>query len=893
MNRRSLSAFILILLIAFTFRLWQLGTQSLWHDEGWSVFSAYNPFAPMGVRGSDLNAPWAYYASLGVWLRLAGDAVWTMRYWSVLLGVITVAVAIRVARDMFGDRAAVLTGLLVAINPILWLFSQEIRAYVVMPLAALLLLGLSERWLRRGSWQSLAMIAVVEYFALYSQNLSVPLVAWLNVTVGLILLWRRAWRRMAVWLAVQIVLLILYLPWLLTQRPTGTVLNTPPVINVELLWSIWQSMFTGIKAMINADGVLMGLIAVMGVLGAISIVRVVIRGRDLKVLLLVSQVVLVPIFELGIIWAAHIDFHPRYFIVSVPTTLMLIAWGVTLSPESATQRTRTSQALAWLASAGVGVVAILIMGRMVTLMYSSPTYQHDDFRSIAAHYAALSENDAIVIPYGWEPSLDYYREKMGFKARVIEVPLHTSADEVIERLTQELEGIERVEVLTWFQLPADVRGAFPCILNSIATQTENSLTTSGLRTDQYVDVRAPQITAVEAREIRFGEAQLNASETAFYWGNAGLCALSQWQMNAPTSQQWRLVVRLYNDLGWLIGQSDHLLLNDQQLPTSYWKPNVISTQFSYIPLPAGVPNEAYTATISVYDEAHPQGLESEQVLGREVAISTDAIRKQTVLESVGEIGEQDMMVREGVYLHRKELPERLTQGQRVQVSIEWWRTQTTQASGELALIGADWVARPSKGDCTAALNSNETGKMLNWCEIAVPPTANGSAELAVMDGDEKMVLATYTLDEIARIFSAPAFLFATQPETPAEFPQVGSLIGASIGDEIGAGTPPEVTLMWKATGTAEIGYKVFVHLIDADEQVIAQSDAEPVSGERPTYGWVAGEYILDKHVLMYNQPSFTGEVRLAVGLYDPSTGQRVKLADGSDRIVLPLMITIK
>lgn len=893
MNRRRTILFILILMIAFSFRLWQLGTQSLWHDEGWSVFSAYNPFAPMGIRGADLNAPWAYYASLGGWLRVVGDSVWAMRYWSLLLGVITVAVAIRVTRDFFGDHAAILAGLLVAINPILWVFSQEIRAYVVMPLAAVLLLGLSERWLRKAAWGVLLFLAVVEFLALYSQNLSVPIVAWLNVTVMIILLLRRAWRRIAIWLAAQIALFILYLPWLLTQRPTGTVLNTPPTLNLDLLWGIWQSMFTGIKAMLNADPLLMGLIAAMGVVGVVAVLFTFGRQRDLRVMLVISQVVLVPIFELGIIWAAHIDFHPRYFIVSVPATLMLIAWGVTGDAKARQAGLRLPFALA----ASVALLAVAITARMVTLMYSSPIYQHDDFRSIAEHYAKLSENDAIIIPYGWEPSLDYYSHHMDFKAKFIEIPLHSSAETVVKRLTNELQGVNRVEVLTWFQLPADVRGAFPCVLNAIATQTDNTLTTSGLRTDEYVDVSAARITSVEARSLRFGDAQLvgGAEDAAFYWGKSGMCALSKWQMNAPTPDQWRLVLRLYNDLGWLIGQSDQQLLNDAQLPTSYWKPDLISTQFSYISLPAGLPNEAYTATISVYDEAHPQGLDADQGLGREAAISAETIRKQTALEPVGKLSDdQDFMVRDGLYLHHSQLPERLTQGQRMQVSFEWWRTaEAVSRTAEVVLKGADWEARPSKGDCVAALAATETGKMLNWCEITVPPTAHGKAELAILDGSRTVGLTAYELGEIARVFSEPAFVFSTQPTTDATFPQIGTLIGASISDTLSTGTPPDLTLMWQALGTATSGYKVFVHLIDANEQVIAQSDAEPVGGERPTYGWVAGEYILDKHTLTYNQPNFTGEVRLAVGLYDPITGERVKLADGSDRIVLPLVISVK
>jgi uncharacterized membrane protein len=258
----------------------------------------------MGIRGADVNAPFAFYASLGLWLRLAGDVVWTMRYWSLLLGVITVAVTAWTAHRLFGRRVAMAAAFFAAVNPILWVFSQEIRAYVVIPLAAVALLGLVERWLNTATHPVnaavLVPIALIELIALYSQNLAVPLVAWINIAVAAVLVWQRTWRKLVLWLVVQLVLFVLYLPWLITQRPTGTALNTPPTFNAELLWNIWQSHFTGIKALNNADLLLSVLIAVFGIIGLIAVVLKLRERRSLGVMLVISQVILIPALELGI-----------------------------------------------------------------------------------------------------------------------------------------------------------------------------------------------------------------------------------------------------------------------------------------------------------------------------------------------------------------------------------------------------------------------------------------------------------------------------------------------------------------------------------------------------------------------------------------------------------------
>lgn len=81
-------------------------------------------------------------------------------------------------------------------------------------------------------------------------------------------------------------------------------------------------------------------------------------------------------------------------------------------------------------------------------------------------------------------------------------------------------------------------------------------------------------------------------------------------------------------------------------------------------------------------------------------------------------------------------------------------------------------------------------------------------------------------------------------------------------------------------------YTVFVHLLGADGQIVAQSDAQPAGGARPTTGWLKGEYVVDQHMLTFNRPDYRGPASLAVGFYDQATGERVSLKDRTDRFVL-------
>jgi hypothetical protein len=105
-----------------------------------------------------------------------------------------------------------------------------------------------------------------------------------------------------------------------------------------------------------------------------------------------------------------------------------------------------------------------------------------------------------------------------------------------------------------------------------------------------------------------------------------------------------------------------------------------------------------------------------------------------------------------------------------------------------------------------------------------------------------------------------------------------------------------VTLSWRALELMQIDYTVFVHLIDEDERVSAQHDAQPVGGSRPTSSWQRQEEISDNHGLALPTGIPPGEYRLALGLYDAATGQRLSVstdqqAAPGDRVLLgPVVI---
>lgn len=100
------------------------------------------------------------------------------------------------------------------------------------------------------------------------------------------------------------------------------------------------------------------------------------------------------------------------------------------------------------------------------------------------------------------------------------------------------------------------------------------------------------------------------------------------------------------------------------------------------------------------------------------------------------------------------------------------------------------------------------------------------------------------------------------------------------------GEPAIVLLYWHRRAPAlETDYTVFVHLINQNNRIVAQYDAQPRKGTLPTSRWLRYVTIVDPIVLPIPTDTPPGDYRLAIGMYEPSTGERLLVADSQE---LPL-----
>lgn len=99
-----------------------------------------------------------------------------------------------------------------------------------------------------------------------------------------------------------------------------------------------------------------------------------------------------------------------------------------------------------------------------------------------------------------------------------------------------------------------------------------------------------------------------------------------------------------------------------------------------------------------------------------------------------------------------------------------------------------------------------------------------------------------------------------------------------------AGGEVSIKLVWDVVSEVNADRSVFVHLLDEDGRLVAQSDAWP--GGRPTSSLQAGERVTDEHRLKLPPDLPAGEYRLTIGVYDPVTGTRELLSSGEDGLAV-------
>lgn len=116
--------------------------------------------------------------------------------------------------------------------------------------------------------------------------------------------------------------------------------------------------------------------------------------------------------------------------------------------------------------------------------------------------------------------------------------------------------------------------------------------------------------------------------------------------------------------------------------------------------------------------------------------------------------------------------------------------------------------------------------------------------------------------------------------------------------EFNAGTTLGLRTFWQVDQPFDKDYFVFVHVVDATGNTVAQRDTPPWQGRFPTSSWQAGTIVVDVNDVTLPPTLPSGEYTLLVGMFDPSSGEGPPLriagqAQGGNSVTLSTIVVGK
>jgi 4-amino-4-deoxy-L-arabinose transferase-like glycosyltransferase len=857
---------VLVLLLATALHLYNIASQSIWFDEGWSAYAAAQPTLLDAAR-ADLTNPPLYYMLLHGAARFFGTSEFALRWVSVLLCLITITLMARLTRELFGWQATIFAALLGTLSTLLWWAAQEARMYTLLALLVLACAWAWHRLLRRATPLVWITLWLAELAILYAHNTGPIVAIWLNSVTLLAWLTSRSLRRpdWCVWVGGQVGVSVLWLPWLnyfLRLSEANSAITSAPELSLQLLLDVWQGYMVGVWSMVNArpELILLSIVVLLAFILLIPWRQTATRWLIAHWLLLTSGIIA------GLLILGN-ELHGRYLTMIVPLLLVPAAAGIA-------RARRLWQRILVLTPYAALFCLVFVLAR-------DPRYQHDDARAMAQHYAAtLTEDDTLLAwSYADRYELAYYWDRLAVPAQRITLPEGADLDAVLPLLPTQGD----VALNIWYTQRADYRGMMTCVLSHGTGNLPDEFTTHGMNSLHF---HAPALRLLERTlaSITFGQsggalAQISAHGTLpALQSTQALCVPLEITLLAQTDAQLKAAVIVRNAPGWEIARADAIFATTNQRTSDMLTAGEALAAYALLRLPYGAPAGSYPVYIRLYDDQQPNGYE---VIGEQAAAGRDVllgIWETTAGEWASTNRATELPYQANlrvsashVLLAHSVAPENapLRNGDAIALSLLW---QGEGRPPDLTLRDSDGRWRRTITATAPALS----GIGLDWRSARVPLDAPaGTTELVLPNGD---VLGRYPVEVLPAVFEPPAVAHPTE----FAFAGVGTLIGYMLNEStLSLGQQPEITLVWRAGDSPlTTDYTVFVQMIDDEGVLIAQSDAPPASGARPTTGWRAGEYIIDKHRLTFNVSTAPGPVQLIAGLYDARNNQRVPLTAG-------------
>jgi 4-amino-4-deoxy-L-arabinose transferase-like glycosyltransferase len=611
----------LTMLLATWLRFYRLAGQSLWSDEGNSVALAQASLAEIASRTAlDIHPP-LYYWLLHGWMRVFGESEVAVRSLSAVTGVLLVGVVYGLGTRLFDRRVGLMAALIAAVSPFQVYYSQEARMY-----ALLAFLGALAVWatveLERAALHDVSIMAIAGWAFLYVLGATLglythyafPVILVVTNLVALIWLWRgrgdKPVARWAVgWLALQLVPLMLYLPWLPTAWRQLTTWPVPPPTNAGNAWfTISRTLIFGPAGVGTSNFWLIG----FGLLGLVAIARLLRREPLPKAALLLLYLGLPIALTLALFKPAYL----KFLLVASPALCLLLALGLLGARPAKGVSWMAWPAAALLGVLGAGVVLAAAWGPLQAY-YTDPNLARDDYRAMARYLETVAgPDDGIILnAAGQQEVFGYY-----YKGDTPVYPLPRSRPLDPEATVGELEAIlaqsRRIFVLYWATDESDPGGVIQGWLDEHAFKATHVWVgkvrlvsyAAPLPTDDLLpaDVRLGDQVTLTGFRVLYPSTGEDLAGTPSSWTVPGEIVQVQlrWRTDTPLDARYVVFLQVLDEANRLVGQRDA----EPAISTLDWRPAQPVLDRHGLLIEPGTPPGEYRIIAGLYDAATGQRL---------------------------------------------------------------------------------------------------------------------------------------------------------------------------------------------------------------------------------------------------------------------------------------------
>ncbi|MCL4544974.1 MAG: glycosyltransferase family 39 protein [Chloroflexi bacterium] len=916
---------LILLLLSYGLRAYNMGGPSLWYDEGvsWTFARLAWPRLLSTIAHHDLNPP-LYPVLLHLWIDGAGASAYALRMLSLVAGVLIVALVMILARRVLKQWwLGALAGVFAASSIFMIDYSQEARAYTLAALwttlaTYALVRALDERVDERRWWTCYTLAGALALYSHYATVLLFPA----HLLAVLVARPRRLWALALSWVTIA----ALYAPWLPSMVVQVQVVRSAP----NFFWKGSISPFLApgrvLAATFSRPGAFTGddrQLVALTACGLVVAVLVSVHRRVWRGTILLVITVALSLLEAGVITAHNPIFLDRYLLPLAPLMAVLVASfaGVTANQTAATVSgfLRRSGAVL-LTVAVIGAAA----GATIRTWGHAPLGAHEikdgDMRAAVAYIRRDARpGDAILLDQDTSPVFSYYYtgflgpEGVGWFPALHELERPDDFSQLAATLNAAAQGHSRLWVIWWHPQYADATHFVRNMLEEKGQLRQSYAGAQGLLVQLYHLARGVSFSAhpedQQPERIAFGDAlefdSYHIEQQAIAGG--GAFAVDTWfSLLRPSTASLVGVLQLTRD-GTVWAQAAPPLAS-YNYGTEHWVVGRAVSGRLILPINGATPPGMYRLQLGVYNIQTKQDL---------TAVKSDGVTLPPMV-ALGEVTvvppRQPVTVpppalqlntQVGGHLilwGEDRLPARLEQGANQPVDLLWRSTSQPNVNflAQLRLVAdhasvAFPIGTPSELTPGYATSLWPAGSVFRQVlALAVPasfPIGEATVQLVITtDQRAQQVVITLGRMEIQsrpRQFQPPADLGQPFREV---FSGAAVLAGATINTDAAVpGGHVVVRLVWECQASLPGDYTVFVHLLDARNLIGGrQHDGPPNDGRDPTSSWEVGQWIIDEHIVPLPRSTLPGIYRVEVGLYRLRGTQfdRLLLPDGTSSAIV-------